>query len=137
MLEVGNVLEMFKPKLFVLLIRIFCSFLEQIYSQNKVNAVNLSSVLLQTFYFLKVSKEHYLEVSHYYNHEIKHKSSFSKPVLVWFFQYKSEHPHKVPPNVSWVFTDNLSASTPLLTPNRHKQWDLGARGWLLTKHHLK
>lgn len=66
--------------------------------------------------FFKISEEHYLEVSHYYDHEIKYKSSFSKTTLICFFQYKSEHLPQSSPNLSCEFMGYLSASTPLPHP---------------------
>lgn len=86
-------------------------FLQQIYSQNKVNAGNWSS-FFKPIILLKISEEHYLEVSHYYDHEIKYKSSFSKTTLICFFQYKSEHlPPKFPKSFLWVYGAFISFNT--------------------------
>ena len=109
-------------------------FLEQIYSQSKVNAVNWS--FFKPIILLKISEEHYLEISRYYDHEIKYTSSFSTTNLFFPIQIRTPPPQSSP-NLSCEFTEYLSASTPLPTPSPHMQWGLGDQGWLFTTRYSK
>lgn len=42
---------------------------------------------------------------------MKYKSSFSKTVLVWFFQYKAEHSQSFPKSFLCVYAEVISFNT--------------------------
>ena len=84
-------------------------FLEQIYSQSKVNAVNWS--FFKPIILLKISEEHYLEISRYYDHEIKYKSSFSTTNLFFPIQIRTPPPPKFPKSFLWIYRVFISFNT--------------------------